>query len=122
MLLGWREAFPWISGLMLPTLVFFIWRDGSIAHGAQFWVLTTAFTLASGPIQILFAYRLGVPEIRRHRLWFAQYLLYTVLFYQEAKNMVIRVAQIRQLIGIDEWVVTPRGAAGHPVRTGNAHR
>ena len=115
MLLGWREIFPWVASLMWPTLAFFIWRDGGIDlvnAPAIFW-LTTAFTLTTGPILILFAYRLGAPEIRANRAWWWQYALLSVIVYSEFKNVIVRVAQIRHVLGADEWVVTPRGRVEH---------
>jgi len=107
-LLGWREVYPWLSSMMWPVLAFFLWRDGSVVLNSPVWLLTTIFTLSCGPIQALFAYKLGVPEIRRHRRWFVFYILSSVLFYQEAKNLIARVAQIKQAMGERHWAVTPR--------------
>ncbi len=111
MLLGWRELFPWIASLMWPTLAFFIWRDSglNLANAPAIFWLTTAFTLSTGPILILFAHRLGDPEIRKHTAWWWQYAAASVIIYAELKNVIVRVAQIRHVLGMDEWVVTPRG-------------
>jgi len=38
-----------------------------------------------------------------------------VLFYQEWKNLIGRVAQIKQLMGERHWAVTPRSFAAPPV-------
>jgi cellulose synthase/poly-beta-1,6-N-acetylglucosamine synthase-like glycosyltransferase len=109
-LLGWREVYPWLSSMMWPLLAFFLWRDGTLVFTSPVWLLTTIFTLSCGPIQAMFAYKLGVPEIRRHKRWFAAYVVSTVLFYQEAKNLIARVAQIKQFMGERHWAVTPRSA------------
>lgn len=108
MLLVWREAFPWFSSLVLPLLAFFAWRDGGLGLGASVWWLTTLYTLTVGPTQILLARRLAVPEIRERTRWWWSYLLVSMLFFQEGKNLVARVAQLKQLVGEHHWVVTPR--------------
>ena len=66
-LLGWREIYPWLSLQILPVLAYTAWRDGGIAQLnwlAPSLILATLFTLAVGPAQTLFAWRLAVPEIR----------------------------------------------------------
>jgi len=111
MLLGWRELFPWVASLMWPTLAFFIWRDGglNLANGAKIFWATTAFTLGTGWILLIFAYIVGAKEIKAHRGWWFSYAMFSIIIYAELKNVIVRVAQIRHLLGQDEWVVTPRG-------------
>ena len=110
-LLGWREVYPWVSSMMWPVLAFFLWRDGHLALSSPIWLVTSLFTLSCGPIQAMFAHKLGVPEIRRHRRWWVVYVISVVLFYQEWKNLIGRVAQIKQLMGERHWAVTPRTSA-----------
>ena len=74
-------------------------------------LITTLYTLTSGPGQIAFAWRLAAPEIRRRKGWFLLYAVLTGPIYNESKNMIARVAQIKQLCGEHAWVVTPRGRA-----------
>ena len=74
-------------------------------------VLTTLFTTAVGPGQVLFAKRLAVPEIRRRHRWFWFYLVVASLAYTEWKNVIARVAQVKELVGERQWKVTPRAAA-----------
>ncbi|MGS0687776.1 glycosyltransferase [Nakamurella sp. GG22] len=114
-LLGWREIYPWLSSLMWPVLAFTLWRDGSLPLNSPALLIITLFTLTCGPIQVLFAYRLGVPEIRQHRRWWWVYALCSAMFYQEAKNLIGRVAQIKQLMGERHWAVTPRRAPAQAV-------
>jgi cellulose synthase/poly-beta-1,6-N-acetylglucosamine synthase-like glycosyltransferase len=114
-LLGWREVYPWISSMMWPVLLFFVWRDGHLALSSPIWLVTTLFTVSCGPIQAMFAYKLGVPEIRRNRRWWVVYVISVVLFYQEWKNLIGRVAQIKQLMGERHWAVTPRTSVSLPV-------
>lgn len=110
-LLGWREASLWLTALMPSVLAFSIWRDGGLVANSTSLLLATVFTLSSGPIQLWFAYRLGAPEIRQHRGRFLGYLLYTAVFYQEYKNALGRLAQVKQLFGERHWAVTPRTSA-----------
>ena len=72
------------------------------------------FTLAVGPAQTLFAWRLAVPEIRERSSWFWSHLLVSSLVYTEWKNIIGRIAQIKELVGESQWNVTPRtGADDH---------
>jgi cellulose synthase/poly-beta-1,6-N-acetylglucosamine synthase-like glycosyltransferase len=113
LLLGWREAFPWVSALMWPTLVFAVIRDGHLPPFALLLAVLTVVTVVSGPIQIAFAYRLAAPEIRARHTWWWSYLFFSVLFYQEWKNLIVRVAHLRQVLRQSQWIVTPRGHVEH---------
>ena len=66
------------------------------------------FTASTGPGQTWVAYRLAVPEIRRRTAWFVSYLLVSTLVYAEFKNVISRVAQVKELMGDRRWVVTTR--------------
>ena len=110
-LLGWREVYPWLSLQILPLLAFFAWKAGGVGDLnllIPFFVLTTLFTLSVGPGQTYFAYRLAAPEVRRHQIWFLAYLVVSTLIYTEMKNMIGRIAQIKELTGDRQWRVTPR--------------
>ncbi len=110
-LLGWREAYPWVAVSAWPLLGFYAWRDGGLDLTSPMFLLLTLFTTVSGPLQTLAAWRLAAPEVRRHRGWFVGAALANVLFYTELKNVVNRVAHLKQLRGERRWVVTPRSAA-----------
>jgi cellulose synthase/poly-beta-1,6-N-acetylglucosamine synthase-like glycosyltransferase len=112
-LLFWREIYPWISLQVIPLIAFWAWKAGSL--GALDWmipifVLTTLFTLSVGPGQSLLAYLLGHPSVKRRRIWFVAYFFFASVFYAEFKNTISRVAQVRQFLGEQEWIVTPRRA------------
>lgn len=112
-LLAWREIYPWISGQIMPIIAFWIWKYGGADKLDWFvpmLVLTTLFTLSVGPGQVLFAWLLAAPEIQRRKSWFWFYLLMTSLFYTEFKNLIARVAQIKELMYERAWKVTPRQA------------
>ena len=70
----------------------------------------------SGPLQTLAAWRLAAPEIRRHPWWFVGPRIANLLAYTEIKNLVNRVAHLKQLRGEHQWVVTPRTAASTGAR------
>ncbi len=110
-LLAWREIYPWISLQMFPIITYWVIKFGGI-HKLDWlipiFVMTTLFTLSVGPGQTYFAARLGVPEIRKHKGWFWGYLLASSLYYTEFKNIIARVAQVKQLFGEHKWRVTPR--------------
>ena len=69
------------------------------------------FTMAAGPVQALFAWRLAVPELRGRGPWFWSYLFVSTFFYSHFKNMVARQAHLKEALGDRQWRVTPRAAA-----------
>ncbi len=109
-LLGWREIYPWISAQMFPIIVYWIFRDGfrSLDWFVPLFVLTTVYTLSVGPGQVLFAYHLATDEIKQRRRWFIAYFIVSTIFYTEFKNLIARVAQIKELMRERAWKVTPR--------------
>ena len=112
-LLGWREIYPWISLQMFPIIFFWIVKYGGVEKInwlIPIFVMTTAFTLSVAPGQAYFAYKLSDPEIRKHKGWFVFYLIVAAVFYTEFKNIIARVAQIKELFKERHWKVTPRTA------------
>lgn len=108
-LLGWREIFPWAASLMWPTLAFVVWRESGLPSFEPILALITLLTLTSGPIQVAFAYSVATPEIKKRTSWWWNYLIVSIFFYQEFKNLIVRIAHLRHLLRQNEWVVTPRG-------------
>ncbi len=107
-LLGWREVFPWISPQIFPLIAYWIWRGDSLDWAVPIYVLATLFTLTVAPSQVLFAYVRAVPEHRNHPSWFLLYLFIGSFFYSEWKNLIARVAVIKELMQERAWRVTPR--------------
>jgi cellulose synthase/poly-beta-1,6-N-acetylglucosamine synthase-like glycosyltransferase len=109
-LLGWREIYPWVSLQIFPVIAFLAWRVGGPAH-LDFLVpsllLASIYTMAVGPAQAVFAWRLAAPGVRQHRRWFLGYLLVAPA-YTELRNTIARVAQLKELTGERKWVITPR--------------
>nr|WP_246416310.1 glycosyltransferase family 2 protein [Nocardioides luti] len=110
-LLGWRELYPWVAMMAWPLFGFLAWRDGGLDLGSPMFLLLTLFITLSGPLQTLAAWRLAAPDLRQHPSWFVMAALANLLFYTELKNLVNRVAHLKQLRGEHQWVVTPRTAA-----------
>lgn len=112
-LLAWREIYPWLSLQMFPIIAYWTVKLGSVQRLDWFvpiFVLTTLFTLTVGPGQAIFAYRNADPAIKQRRGWFISYFLIASIFYSEFKNVINRIAVIKQIMGDKKWVVTPRAA------------
>ena len=112
-LLTWRELYPWIANQMLPIIIFWTIKFGGpnkIDWLVPIFVMTTIFTLGTGPAQTVLAWRLAHREIRRHGSWFLYYLLMSSLFYTAFKNLITVVAQVNEALQQRKWMITPRTA------------
>uniref|UniRef100_UPI0034DE27D6 glycosyltransferase n=1 Tax=Modestobacter roseus TaxID=1181884 RepID=UPI0034DE27D6 len=109
-LLGWREVTPWLSLAVLPLLVWSTWFDGTpgIPLNVPSLVLALLFTSLAGPFQTWVAYRTTPAELRAPARRYAVYALMSLLWYAELKNVVARVAQLKEWLGERRWVTTPR--------------
>jgi DNA-binding response OmpR family regulator/cellulose synthase/poly-beta-1,6-N-acetylglucosamine synthase-like glycosyltransferase len=108
-LLLWREIYPWLSLQMFPIIIYWTVGVGErLDWFVPVLVLTTVFTLSVGPGQTYFAYRLAAPEIRERKRWFFVYFFVSSLVYTEFKNVIARVAQMKEFMGDRQWKVTPR--------------
>ena len=120
-LLGWAQVIPWITIQVVPILAFVAWRDGGLGNLdwlVPLFVLLSIFTFSVGAAQAIFAYLLGDETIRRHRAWFLLYGMHSLLWFGEFKNLIVRVAQLKELLGERQWRVTPREAPAaivHPL-------
>ncbi|MDQ6721230.1 MAG: response regulator, partial [Candidatus Dormibacteraeota bacterium] len=66
-LLTWRELYPWIANQMLPIIIFWTIKFGGlnkIDWLVPIFVMTTIFTLGTGPAQTLLAWRLAHRDVR----------------------------------------------------------
>ena len=120
LLLGWAQIAPWVTIQVIPILAFAIWREGGV-RGLNFlvplFVWLTLFTLSSGVVQAALACVVGDERIRRRRSWFVLYAVHSVLWFGEYKNLIARVAQLKELFGERAWRVTPRGVTTAPAGT-----
>ncbi|WP_133867772.1 glycosyltransferase [Ilumatobacter fluminis] len=108
-LLGWREVYPWLSLQVFPLVAYWYMSRGQmISAGWPILFFTTVFVLHVGPHQTWYAYKLADPEIKQHKSWFWGYLLFSTFFYTEYKNVIARVAHIKEFVGERAWKVTPR--------------
>lgn len=111
-LLAWNQCFPWVSLQILPLLVYWIWwSQEQVDWLIPLFVITTLFTLGTGPMQSVVAYRLAHPDLKRRRGWFVVYFLVSPL-YAEFKNLIVRVAQLKEIVGERRWKITPRLSSG----------
>ena len=111
-LLIWREAFPWVSMQIIPLIAYWAMKADGLEYIDWFvplFVVTTLFTLCTGPGQIPFAYKLADPQIRKHASWFWLFLLTSTFFYGGLKNAWTRIAHLKEWQGEAAWVVTSRG-------------
>ena len=118
-ILGWAQVVPWVSIQIIPILGFNAWRDHGLAHLdwlVPVFVLLALFTLTVGTAQTIFAYALGDARIRRHRGWFVFYAINSMLWFGEFKNVIARVAQLKELTGERVWRITPRTSAAPSTR------
>jgi cellulose synthase/poly-beta-1,6-N-acetylglucosamine synthase-like glycosyltransferase len=107
-LLLWREIYPWISIQMIPIVAFWFAFRRPIDWFVPIFVVTTALTMLTGPVQTAIAYHLADSKTREHRSWFLLFAAIEALVYQEFRNTIGRVAQIKDLMGENEWKVTSR--------------
>ena len=110
-LLAWREVYPWVSMQILPLIAYWAVKAGGLSQIDWFvpiFVVTTLFTLGTGPGQILFIYKLADPQIKKHRSWFWFFVIVSMLFYAWLKNAWGRIAHLKAAMGEKTWVVTSR--------------
>nr|WP_236589263.1 glycosyltransferase [Ramlibacter aurantiacus] len=113
-LLAWREVYPWVSMQILPLIAWWAVEAGSLSRIDWFvplFVVTSLFTLTTGPGQVWFTWKLADPQLRRHPRWFGFYLVTSVLFYAGLKNAWNRIAHLKEALGETTWVVTTRSKA-----------
>lgn len=108
-LLGWRELYPWLSLQMFPLISYWLFKGIELDLAHPIWLGTTLFVLHIGPAQTYFAYKLADPAIKQHGSWFLFYLFFSTCFYTEYKNVIARVAHVKEFMGERSWRVTPRG-------------
>lgn len=107
----WREIYPWISLQIMPLLAFLAYKEsgfGAINWLDSVYLATTIFTFSCGPAQVLFAYWMSNRHIRSRGGWWWLYLFFSTVFYTEFKNVIARVAHIKEFMKEKAWMVTPR--------------
>ncbi|CAI5963344.1 unnamed protein product [Closterium sp. NIES-64] len=107
----WREVYPWVSLQILPLLAFLAYKMdgfGSINWLDSFYLATTLFTFSCGPAQVVAAYFVSAKSIRKRSLWWWMYIVFSMMFYTEFKNVIARVAHIKEFMREKAWMVTPR--------------
>ena len=109
-LLVWRELFPWYSIQVVPIMTYWVWVYGwaYIQWTIPIFLLTTIYTISTGPGQILIAYYLAQRPMRRRAGWFIEYLFVSTLFYSPFKDTLSRIAHVKEAMREKQWKVTPR--------------
>ncbi len=110
-LLAWREVYPWVSLQIIPLILYWAVEAGSlwrIDWLVPLFVVTSLFTLSTGPGQIWFTWKLADPQLKKHPSWFWFYVLTSTLFYAGLKNAWGRIAHLKEARGETAWIVTPR--------------
>ena len=110
-LLAWREVYPWVSIQILPLIAYWAVKAGGLSKIEWFvplFIVTTLFTLSTGPGQILFVYKLADPQIKKNTSWFWFFMLVSTLFYAGLKNAWGRISHLKEALGEKTWVVTTR--------------
>jgi len=111
-LLFWRECYVWIVSQIFPILAFWIFiRHDQLNWYVPIFVLTTVLTTLTGPFQLIFAYALADEQIKRRTGWFLAALVSMLLVYNEFKNVISRLAQLKEVMRERTWKVTPRSPA-----------
>lgn len=120
-LLAWREIYPWISGQVIPIVIYWIWKYGGTSRIDWFvpvFFITTLFTLSVGPGQTFLAYLLSDRQIKERVGWYYFYLFISMVFYTEFKNLIARVAQIKEAMLERSWKITPRASSAGSASSG----
>jgi cellulose synthase/poly-beta-1,6-N-acetylglucosamine synthase-like glycosyltransferase len=110
-LLFFREIYPWFSMQIIPLLIFWTIRGDHIDWGIYLFIGTSIFTTSIGPLTVLATYFFAHKSVR-NPWWFLQFLFFSLFFYTDLKNIICRVALVKQFIGESGWRVTPRRAGG----------
>ena len=111
-LLVWRELFPWYSIQVVPIMAYWIMVYGwhYIQWTIPIFLATTAFTVSTGPGQIIIAYMLARKPVKRKLGWFVEYLFVSTFFFSPFKDALSRIAHVKEAMGERAWKVTPRVA------------
>eukprot|EP00850_Spirogloea_muscicola_P005948 SM000028S10042 [mRNA] locus=s28:66460:68045:- [translate_table: standard] len=107
----WREVYPWVSLQILPLLAFLVYKEsglGAINWLDSFYLATTIFTFSCGPGQMVMAYVASHKSIKKRGWWWFFNIWFSMIFYTEFKNVIARVAHIKEFMKEKSWVVTPR--------------
>ncbi|MFT3860546.1 glycosyltransferase family 2 protein [Micropruina sp.] len=114
----WRESYPFISALVVPLLAFYLWHGGGLTFGNPALLVLMLFAFTTTPLAVLLTRRVADPQIARRASWWGWYLVVSMVFYHEFKNVISRIGVMRLMLSAEQhWTVTPRTA---PVRAASA--
>lgn len=114
-LLVWRELFPWYSIQVVPIMAYWVWVYGwnYIHWTIPIFLITTVYTLSTGPGQVAIAYHLAHAPMKKRWTWFLEYFFVSAIFFSPFKDTLSRIAHVKEAMRERAWKVTPRvtGAA-----------
>jgi cellulose synthase/poly-beta-1,6-N-acetylglucosamine synthase-like glycosyltransferase/CheY-like chemotaxis protein len=114
-LLLWRECYVWICVQILPILAFWVFvRHEHVSWFVPLFLVTTIVTTLTGPLQLFFTYLRADAEVRKRGRWFLTYLIYSLVFFSELKNVISRLAHFKETLRERAWKVTPRSTSAVP--------
>lgn len=119
-LLGWTQVAPWASMQMVPLIAFALLHPSAeTVWFAPLFVALSLVTVSSGIAQLAVGRLLAHPSVKTRRGWWLMFLLLGLTVYSEFKNVGVRVAHLREALGQEQWVVTPRAVpVGAPADAG----
>jgi len=110
-LLVWREAYVWVVAQVYPIVAFWVFvRGDHLNWFVPVFVATLVFTTLVSPFQLVCTYLLAEKSIRERGWWWIAHMFVMFLAYSELKNIMSRVAHLKELCREKAWRVTPRGA------------
>lgn len=104
----WREVAPWLPPLMLAVILAHWSRTGTLLYLAAVPAALTVLAGLAGLVQLVVAHRLRLPATSPTAGAYLRYAVVNALLYAPLKDLISRVAQVRNVLRLNEWVVTPR--------------
>ncbi|MBS0621738.1 MAG: glycosyltransferase family 2 protein [Verrucomicrobia bacterium] len=109
-LLPWNNIYALLSLQIFPLFFWWIFAYGleHVMHLIPIFVVTTIFTFSAGPFLAVRTYLFATPKIKRHKWWFVIYFFFSFIVFAEMKNLIVRIAQLKECMGETTWNITPR--------------
>lgn len=108
-----RELYAWVPIQMFPIITYWGSRNGwEIINWLVPIFVALLFTILTTIGQITATYFLAHPTVRNRRWWW-WYPFVAFVFYSGFKNLITRVAHVKELMRDRVWRVTPRTRHAH---------
>jgi hypothetical protein len=103
---GFGTLMAWIGALVLPLSIAG-WISHEHAATSPITSALFAFGTVAYVVQLAVAYGHASPETRRPSV-FASYAVANLVFYAYLRVALVRLSHLHELIGLNQWRVTPR--------------